>query len=34
MIAQLLVATLLVLGTVTIHGVGLLYLARMLSEER
>jgi len=34
MIAQLLVATLMVLCTVTIHGVGLLYLARMLSEER
>ncbi len=34
MVAQLLVATLMVLLTVTIHGIGLLYLARMLSEER
>lgn len=34
MFAQLFVATLMVLLTVTIHGVGLLYLARMLSEER
>lgn len=34
MLAQLTVATLMVLLTVTIHGVGLLYLSRMLIEER
>lgn len=34
MIPQLIVATLMVLLTVTIHGVGLLSLSRMLSEER
>lgn len=34
MLVQLTVATLMVLLTVTIHGVGLLYLARLLSHER
>lgn len=34
MLVQLTVATLMVLLTVTIHGAGLLYLARLLSHEQ